>query len=289
MSPLPQGGVSIFLYEYGIALIVPGSDPSDIQPVLQCQISPMTPKRSSHTSNGFSTGISEKIQSVKTSLQNVFDNQDAGLMSEPLTLFKEGQRQFHLLDYNSKKIVNVSTPMVEIQNISPMLPRGDSTVFNWVVTGKMTESNKLGHTLASYSTVTGIATLSELSFLPSDSPLSQFKHPFDAVAVWNLANQGKWMVEDRAIWSHATGSSHPASSRVVEWTGSTHSHLAAFSMHCADSDRDLPEAGKLMLWPRSEVINGRERTIIPGNNFAPSYVVNGLQSDERGSCSSFDV
>jgi hypothetical protein len=288
MSPLPQGGVSVFLHEHGIALIIPGSDPENIQPVLQCPISPMAQKRSSHASHGFSTGLSEKIQSVKSSLQNVFDKQDAEFMSEPLTLFKQGQRQFHLVEYDSKKIVSVSTPMIEIQNISPMLPRDDPSVFKWVVTGKMAESNKLGHALASYSTVTGTATFSELSFLPSDSPLAHFKNPFDAVAGGNFADRGKWIVEDRAIWSHATTSLHPTSSGAVEWTGSTHSHLAAFSMHSEASNHHSPATGKLMLWPRSEAIHARERTgairsMIPGNNFAPSYVVNGLECDQKGS------
>jgi hypothetical protein len=282
MSPLPQGGVSVFLHEHGLALIVPGSDPDDIQPVLQCQIPPLAQKRSSHASSGFSTGFSEKIQSVKSSLQNVFDGSDDVLMSEPLTLFKQGQRQFHLIDYHSKKIVNVSTS-IEIQNISPVLPRDDLSVFKWVVTGKMTENNnRFGHALASYSTVTSVATLGELSFISSDSPLPHFKDPFDGPAGWNLASRGEWVVEDKAIWSHASTSLHPTSSSAVEWTGSPRTHFAAFSIP--------PEASsvpaKLTLWPRSEAIGqerkGSIRSVIPGNNFSPSYVVNGLECDQKG-------
>jgi hypothetical protein len=299
MSPLPEGGVCVFLYQHGIALIAPGNDPNIVQPVLQCQIPPMAHKKDAGSSvTSFPTAFTNQfIESVRSSLQNVFDEPNDGpSVFEPTTLFKTGQKQLHLLDFRAKKLVSVSTPSISIQSISPLRTTDSNSsthgICHWIVTGIRDKDSEMAQTIVSYSPHSETATLGEFTF--DKGSIQHFSTPYEISPGWDSHKARQWSVEDGAIWNHASSALHPPGSRIVEWAGSARSHFGVLSINPTTTGDAFP-IGALSLWPRSESFNKRQgrgtinQSVIAGNNFAPSYVVNGLQGGEHGNEIDFDI
>lgn len=262
MSPLPNGGVSVFLHELGICLLVPGNDPENIQPVLQTQITPMLHPRASRTSKTFSEKI---IQSI----QNVFqDNNKLVLNSEPVALFKHGQQHFYLADFFQNNFLTVEAPSISIKSLTPLLSKDSSStgIYRWILIGD-THANSI-QTVITYSASNGQVTFDKLE--SKNSPTLEFS---SFARGWEGLKSEKWFVGDTFLWNLANPFKPPLN-QVAEWPGSSRLHAAALGLS-ADGN------GQIKLWPRSESLTARQ-TLIPGNNFAPSFVVNGIQDSRKG-------
>lgn len=267
MSSLPNGGVSVFLYEHGTCLIVPGSDPENIHPVLQTSISPMMHSRTPRTTKTFSEKI---IQSF----QNVFeDEQRLKSKPEPLAIHRHGQQQMYLADFSHNILVTIQVPTISIRNITPLFSTNTSSsgIYHWIVTGDVGPSQI--QTILTYSTNDGEATLSKI--LIQDPGKSSSLESINYTTGWEELKSEKWCVGDTVIWNHSN-SCNPWTNQVAEWPGSSKYHAATMGLTIQGGVSN----GQLTLLPRSEPLI--RQNLIPGNNFSPSYVVNGVQDSRKG-------